>query len=127
MLGDCAHSFRRIIHYRQTMDKQESAEADNDDLRQHRADAVLLMRAVRETLANLLRQLVAGEGGALRDIVGKQAELESALKRVFEAEMRYDDWMQRRGGAGDGEFDLDEARNEIGRRLDRLRAAEGAG
>lgn len=109
------------------MDKQESAEADNDDLRQHRADAVLLMRAVRETLANLLRQLVAGEGGALRDIVGKQAELESALKRVFEAEMRYDDWMQRRGGAGDGEFDLDEARDEIGRRLDRLRAAEGAG
>ncbi|MBW7922983.1 MAG: hypothetical protein H3C51_12910 [Rubellimicrobium sp.] len=111
------------------MNNEESAQADTGGStpRQYRDDAVVLLRAVRATLADLLRQLLEGDGAALRDIVAKQAELESALKRVFEAETRYDDWMQRSSGGGDGVLDLDAARDEIGRRLDRLRAAAGAG
>jgi len=109
------------------MNQPESAQADNDALRQYREDAVTLLRAVRETLAGLLKRVAAGEEGALRDLAGKQAELESALRRVFEAEARYHEWSERNGGPAGGGLDLDAARDEIGRRLDRLRAAGGAG
>lgn len=110
------------------MKKQESAQADTELMRQYREDAVLLLRAVRETLADLLRQLIEGEGsGSLRELTTKQAELESALKRVFEAEAKFHDWIERIGGTAAGTIDLDAARAEIGRRLDRLRSLGGAG
>lgn len=109
------------------MNEKEAAEADITLVRRYREDAVTLLRAVRETLADLLRQLVEGEGDNLRDLASKQAELESALKRVFDAEARYHDWIKRHGGLAAGTIDLDAARAEIRRRLDRLRALGAAG
>lgn len=119
--------FRRTFQIRAEMNNQEAAEADIIDIRSYREDAVTLLSAVRRTLAELLRKMVEGEDIALRDLAAKQAELESALKRVFDAESRFHEWMQRNSGAGDGAIDLDAARVEIGRRLDRLRDAGGTG
>lgn len=109
------------------MKNQEAAEADIALVRHYRDDAVTLLRAVRETLAGLLRQLLDGEGEPLRDLAAKQAELESALRRVFDAESRFHEWIERNGGAAEGVIDLDAARIEIGRRLDRLRTRGDAG
>lgn len=83
-------------------------------------DAVLLLSAVRSTLADLLRAAVAGEAANLREIVAKQAELESALRRVFETEERYHGRNGQRGGDA-GDIDFDALRAEIGCRLHRLR------
>lgn len=109
------------------MKNQEAAEADIALVRRYREDAVTLLRAVRETLADLLRQLLEGEAEPLRDLAAKQAELESALRRVFDAESRFHEWIERNGGPAEGVIDLDAARVEIGRRLDRLRTSSGTG
>lgn len=106
------------------MNEQEAARADHETMMTYREDAVLLMRAVRTTLADLLRRVIEGETGALKEIAAKQAELETALRRVFDAEAKLHDWMERHGGGGaaGGGLDLEAARNEIGCRLHRLRS-----
>lgn len=97
---------------------------------QHRrliARSRILLASVAETLADLLRRIRAGEPRALKGLAAKHAELETALRRAEEIEGRYDAWRAARGGDVPGEIDLDAARGEIGRRLDRLRAARGSG
>lgn len=87
-------------------------------------DARVLLGAVRGTLADLLQRVRNGDAGALRGLATKQAELETALKRAFEAEGKYDDWQARNGrghGADDGEIDFDQLRRDIGSRLARIR------
>lgn len=104
------------------MSKPEAAQADDGDVARLRADAVLLLRSVRATLADLLRDLVDGAPG-LKEVTAKQAELETALKRAFDAEQKYHDWLDRdRSRLAPGEIDLDAVRAEIGCRLHRLRS-----
>jgi hypothetical protein len=86
-------------------------------------ESLLLLSSVRGTLAGLLEDLMSGNASVLKDIASKHAELETALKRAFETEQRFNDWNARRtGGVVPGEVDFASARNEIGCRLARLRA-----
>jgi hypothetical protein len=84
-------------------------------------DARLLLTKVRRTLADLLRAAADGEGAALGQITLKQSELESALKKVFEAEQRYHEWTRNHGGGTADDIDYDAIRHQIGCRLARLR------
>ncbi|PYE85770.1 hypothetical protein [Pseudoroseicyclus aestuarii] len=86
-------------------------------------DARALLLSVRSTVADLLAAVAAGEAGALGALVQKQGELESALKRLFETEGKYNDWIGKQTGRGrDGDIDLAAVRHQIGCRLARLRA-----
>lgn len=86
-------------------------------------DALTLLRSVRTTLADLLEEVSDGHGGGLKDLAPKQAELESALRRAFEAEARWNEWQARKEGASlAGEIDFDALRQDIACRLERLRA-----
>ena len=110
------------------MNKAEAVKTDVEAMTKYREDAVVLLQAVRSSLADLLRRVMEGETGAVKDVSSKQAELESALKRVFEVESKYHDWIRReRGAVAPGEIDLDAARTEIGCRLHRLRSCNDAG
>ena len=84
-------------------------------------DSLTLMRAVRETLADLLSE--ASGGGSLRDVGLKQAELETALKRAIEAEAKWDEWQAKQAGeeGGDAPVDYVALREDIACRLARLR------
>ena len=90
------------------------------DLRALCADAGALLQAVRVSLTALLRRVMEGDASALKDLATKQAELESALKRVFEAEAKYHDQCAARGRGGD-DVDYGALREEIACRLNRLR------
>jgi len=103
-------------------DQQDRAAQDAAAVKEHFDDGVELLSAVRHTLADLLRAMREGSPGALKDVVTKQIELESALKRVFDAEQKYNDWNAKLSGlAAPGEIDLDAVRHQIGCRLARIR------
>lgn len=103
------------------MTKTRTTLEDGPAIERHFADALMLLRAVRVTLADLLRDLLDGGDSSLKDLTAKQAELESALKRAFEAEAKWNDWQGKRGEGAGSEIDLDAVREEIACRLARLR------
>ncbi|EAR49554.1 hypothetical protein OG2516_04306 [Oceanicola granulosus HTCC2516] len=87
-----------------------------------------LLRATGETLAEMVERLRGGEGGDFRKMVSKAGDVEFALRKMIEIREKYDDWHAKRGGELTGNrFDADDARADIGRKLDRLRDAGGAG
>ncbi|ARO14264.1 hypothetical protein BVG79_00912 [Ketogulonicigenium robustum] len=84
-------------------------------------DAMVLVRSVRTSLADMLAELSAGNPGPLREIAPKHSELESALRRAFETEQKFNDWTAKFTGGQDGEtLDYDAIRDEISCRLARL-------
>ncbi|MBP1805518.1 hypothetical protein [Rubellimicrobium aerolatum] len=85
-------------------------------------DALQLLRSVRRTLAELLDRVEAEQDPRLlKDIGLKQSELESALKRAFEAEDRYNAWHERNSGLRNAcEIDFAALREEMACRLQRL-------
>jgi Skp family chaperone for outer membrane proteins len=94
------------------------------DAAEHFADALTLLRSVRRTLSDLLTRVEDGETGLLKEVGLKQAELESALKRAFEAEEKYNAWAEKQGARTAlpaGHLDLDAVRHDIACRLARLR------
>jgi|GEM_PF-829351 len=51
-----------------------------------------------------------------------------SVQTVYDERKRLDDFWKRQAGAGDdGSFDMEAARAEIGRRLDRIRSAQDPG
>ncbi len=102
--------------HRSTLDTPQAVE-------RHFQDALTLLSSVRTTLSHLLSEVADGGAGTLRDVGVKQAELESALKRAFEAEAKYNEWQAKQGGegTGDAEIDLVALRQDIACRLARLR------
>lgn len=90
-------------------------------------DCIGLLTSVRSTLADLLLDVQTGGLGAVKDLVGKQSELEQALRRAMETEQKFNDWQaKQRGDLGPDEIDFDTLRRDIGCRLDRIRACCGA-
>jgi predicted alternative tryptophan synthase beta-subunit len=87
----------------------------------------LYARAAR----GLFRVIAEMETGAGQDGKAAQAatrDLKAALEMVMSERARVDKFRERAEGAvGAGCLDLDAARDEIGRRLARLRAAGGGG
>ena len=90
-------------------------------------DCIGLLSSVRSTLADLLLDVQTGGFGAIKDLVGKQSELEQALRRAMETEQKFNDWQaKQRGELGPDDIDFDALRREIGCRLDRIRDCCGA-
>ena len=90
-------------------------------------DCIGLLSSVRSTLADLLLDVQTGGFGAVKDLVGKQSELEQALRRAMETEQKFNDWQaKQRGEHAPDEIDFDAVRRDIGCRLDRLRDCCGA-
>ena len=90
-------------------------------------DCIGLLTSVRGTLAELLLDVQTGGFGVIKDLVGKQSELEQALRRAMETEQKFNDWQaKQRGEHAPDEIDFDAVRRDIGCRLDRLRDCCGA-
>jgi hypothetical protein len=90
-------------------------------------DCIGLLSSVRSSLADLLLDVHTGRFGAVKDLVGKQSELEQALRRAMETEQKFNDWQaKQRGEIPPDEIDFDALRRDIGCRLDRIRACCGS-
>ncbi|MDO5641896.1 MAG: permease [Paracoccus sp. (in: a-proteobacteria)] len=88
--------------------------------------AGLLFRGCAEDLARLQQRLRAGELGEAKDAVKVARELRSATQMMLEERNKVEKLRKEIAGqVGEGVFDLDAARDEIGRRLACLRAAGG--
>jgi hypothetical protein len=94
-----------------------------DDVEQDFHDALTLLRSVRRTLKNLLEEVrVEQDPRLLKEVGLKHSELESALRRAFEAEERYNAWAAKTSGVQNAcEIDFGALREEIACRLQRLR------
>ncbi|NAZ35528.1 hypothetical protein [Rubellimicrobium sp. CFH 75288] len=109
--------------------KAQPTLATPQDHRRHFEDSLVLLRAVRTTLADLLARAESGEDMPFREIAAKQAELETALRRAFEAEARWNGFAAESAAASpDGPLDLEALRADLACRLSRIAAccAEGA-
>lgn len=107
------------------MDDPDIFGSDPDTARQRVEMARYLFHNIAATLTEQLRALSAEGQGDLKAIRAKQAELQTALIHCNTIERTFHDKF--RDGPGDGAIDFDAARDEIGRRLDRLRAARDPG
>ncbi len=94
----------------------------DDGLKKYLADSVVLLTSVRSGLADLLKAILEGDADSPKDLADKQADFEKALRRVFEAEDRFNDWYSKSTGDSlGGEIDFDAVRQEIGCQLARIR------
>lgn len=89
--------------------------------------AELLFRGCAEDLTRLQLKLRAGEVGELKDAMKLARELRAATQMMLEERNKVEKLRKEiAGSVGDGCFDLDAARDEIGRRLACLRRAGGS-
>ncbi len=85
-----------------------------------------LFREYAEDLTRLRRKISAGETDELKDAVKLVRDLRAATQLMLEERNKVDKLRKDiAGGVGAGELDLEQARNEIGRRLACLRRAGG--
>lgn len=88
--------------------------------------AELLFRGCAEDLTRLQQKLRAGEVGEVKDAVKVARDLRAATQMMLEERNKVEKLRKDIAGrVGDGSFDLDAARDEIGRRLACLRRARG--
>ena len=93
-----------------------------DDIETTFTDALNLLRSVRRTLSNLLERVADEEPGLLKEVGLKHAELESAIRRAFEAEEKYNAWQEKNAGITRAcEIDFDALRADIACRLQTIR------
>ncbi|MFV0292835.1 MAG: permease [Paracoccus sp. (in: a-proteobacteria)] len=85
-----------------------------------------VFRDVAEDMERLRRKLQAGEMGELKDAAAMARSLRNATQQMLEERNRVDKLRKEIAGSiGEGCFDLEAARDEIGRRLACLRRAGG--
>jgi hypothetical protein len=93
-------------------------------------DSVLRAREQFDDAVELLsltkQRLRRGEIAGVRDMASQVALVIKTLIALGDARGKLDDLDRDEAGGGGGALDLDAARAEIGRRLDRLRAASAA-
>lgn len=79
-------------------------------------------------LEDMKGRVQAGEPVADSEVKQRVSAVQRAMDHVFSERKRLDEVRRKRAGiVHDYAIDFDAARTEIGRRLDRLRAASGAG
>lgn len=103
------------------MDDPTTIGSDPETARHRVEMARSLFHSIAVTLAEQLQALRTGEEGDLKAIRTKQMELQTALIHCNTIERTFHDRFN--AGHDDTSIDFDAARDEIGRRLDRLRAA----
>ncbi|MDW4548498.1 hypothetical protein R5H32_03940 [Defluviimonas sp. D31] len=87
-----------------------------------------LFRGYASEIAAAIRRIERGEFDRLKDGIQAVKDLRSALRIVFEERARVAQFDEAEGGCVAGAaLDLDAARDEICRRLARLREAGGCG
>jgi hypothetical protein len=86
-----------------------------------------LIFGLSDAVDALQLRLGKGEARALRDSAPLIRDLRTLVRLAIDTETRFDTYRtQDRGGADVPQLALDTARDQIGRRLDRLRAAGNA-
>lgn len=96
-----------------------------DVLQELVADSLRLLRSARHELSLSLEAMRQGDASKGPAVIKDHKELTAALRVALETERKLDDWIAKNtGNEGDDPeaFDFDAARNDIGCRLDRLRA-----
>lgn len=97
-------------------------------IRDRLTEIVLFLDASATEMARKLEMMLAGDGTAVQDVAKEMAELRKWAQLAFEERNRIDKLIQdNAGGTGEHEIDFADARAQIGRRLDRLRAAGVSG
>jgi len=85
-------------------------------------------RRMVRALNEIIQEVEAGKSERARMLRGALTDLGKAAQTAFDERLRVEKRLRESSGvAGDYSLDLAEARAEIGRRLDRLRASRGAG
>lgn len=120
---------RRPLEKAGTQDMEpEISMTDARRLRQARGVVESELRAIAMQLARLKAGLVQGDLCALSDTARKTEDIRQWLRLAQDMEMRLEKHgNDRRGGGAPPALDLDDARAQIGSRLDRLRRAGSAG
>ncbi|MCB1407190.1 MAG: hypothetical protein KDK01_13285 [Rhodobacteraceae bacterium] len=106
------------------MDKKDLRKGEGD-LRHLVAQAERQFFASGEALDAVIADIKAGKFGAAKDLSTAIAGLRKGLEAVFSERAKLEK-LDPGGEQGTGELDLDAARNEVRRRMDRLRASFGA-
>lgn len=84
-------------------------------------------RTIR-ALHDIIQEVEAGQSARARDLRSALSDLGKAAQTAFDERVRVEKRLRSETGiVNDYALDLDGARAEIGRRLDRLRNARGAG
>ena len=91
------------------------------------AEAEAQLWRIGRRLGEITERLDAGDLGAAGEVPAAVAALDKALGAVFSERARRERHGGGTGGEGGGGLDLEAARDEIRRRLDRLRTHGGAG
>jgi len=91
-------------------------------------EAIEHYRRTIRALHTLIGEVEAGRSARARELRGALGDLGKAAQTAFDERARVEKRLRQEAGGPQGyALDFDSARAEIGRRLDRLRAAGGAG
>jgi len=104
------------------MKKNEPCSAGHQERRDLVAQAERQLWAAGKALDDIIADIKDGKLGAAKELSSAVASLRKGLEAVFSERAKLEKFEQDHGHAT-GELDLDAARAEIGRRMDRLRAS----
>ena len=104
------------------MTKRIATLVTDQDHEDHYRDAVRLLRSVRVGLAEMLVGMRDGDASP-KDVAAKQAELETALRRAFESEERWNAWVGKAAN-DDRELDMEAVRADLACRLARVQGCD---
>ena len=97
-------------------------------IRDRLTEIMLFLDASAGEMARKLAMMLAGDGATVQDVAKELAELKKWAQLAYEERNRIDKLIRdNAGGTAEHEIDFADARAQIGRRLDRLRAAESSG
>jgi len=97
-------------------------------IRDRLTEIMLFLDASASEMARKLELMLTGEGATAQDVAKELAELKKWAQIAYEERNRIDRLVRdNEGGTQEHEIDFADARAQIGRRLDRLRAAGGSG
>lgn len=89
---------------------------------------LLFLDASAGEMARRLESLLSGDGASAQDVARELGDLRKWAQLAYEERNRIEKLIRENtGDGGPHEIDFAAARAEVGRRLDRLRAASGAG
>lgn len=96
------------------------------------AQVLLFLDASAGEMARRLEALLSGEGASAQEVARELGDLRKWAQLAYEERNRIEKLIRENEGRNDGgdgghEIDFADARVQIGRRLDRLRAAAAAG
>ena len=107
--------------------KKRNPGTGEDALRHLVPQAERQLAAYGAELDAVIEDIRAGKFGSSRELATVVSALRKALEAVFSERAKLEKIVEQSGKRGGGDMDLAAARAEVRRRMDRLRAAFGAG